>query len=118
MFLMQKSNIYYFLKKLILFRLDSCCGRIDTCYTWISDSILGRQNTQGFVDRSFNPFTKRLVFHFDNTPFNTSHSCDQGNAKRHPYVIICGLVPKTRDKNPNPNNSHLHYYCYIHISIT
>lgn len=104
-FLMQKSKIYYFLKKFIFFRLDSCCGRINTYYTWISGSVLGRQNTQGFVDRSFNPYTKRLVFCFNNTSFNTSHSCDRGNAQRHSYVIIRGLVPITRDKTLKSNSN-------------
>lgn len=91
------SKIYYFLKNLAFFRLDSCCSRIDTHCIRIGDSVLGRQNTQILVDRSSNPFTKRLVFHFDNTSFNASCPCDRGNTKRHhSYVIIRGLVPKIK----------------------
>jgi len=110
MLLIQKFNIHYFLKKLIFFRLDSRCGGIDTYYIGISGSILGRQNTQSFVDRSLNSFTKYLIFYFDNTPFNTSRSRDRGNAKRHSYVIIRGLVFKTCNKILKQNNSNLRWH--------
>lgn len=52
------------------------------------DRLLGRQDTQGGLDRRHCSPAKHLVFRYDHTSFDPSHESGGGDRERNPHVDI------------------------------
>lgn len=83
-----KHCVRRFCKKFHFRRLDPRYGGLDTVHLRTDHCVLGRQGTQGLMDRRLDSVTERRVFRYDNTPPDAWRSRDRGDAKCHSHVII------------------------------